>query len=327
MLRYSNLQRFVSNFENLEVHFFVIGYKNLGESCLVLYVDKGKSDKVIFSMVIDSYVQNKKNITRKLLKKYNVENIDIVCWTHPHHDHSLGLDDLIKEFGSEKIVFIRPDFYYGNPERGLLKNECNKTIDIFSNILKTVHKDNLIPIKSLGGSNNTFLIDLISEDDGKMKESDLYFLTPNISNLDWKAIYKEAYSNPNDLSVSFVLSLDGYMFYFGGDVENCNINGCNKKLLGDVRWVKVPHHCSDSSDDLVYFLGNSVDYAASTVFYKHNLPNEMVQKMYANKTTLFMTQKRMNDEKKFGVVEFIYKFGIDGITVDVSTYGNAYKYE
>lgn len=326
MPRYSNLLCYVSDFENLEVHIFVIGYKNLGESCLVLYTDKGNANKVIFSMVVDSYVQEHRNLTRKLLIKYHVDKLDVVCWTHPHHDHSLGIDDLVKEFYNDKMIFIRPDFYYGQSDKGLLKSECNRTIDICSNIFTCLKRENLLPIKSLGGTNFCYQIDLMSEIENKIKTSDLFFLTPNISTLDWKAIYQESCSNPNDLSVSFVLSLDEYMSYFGGDAENDNIKSCNKHLLNDIRWVKVPHHCSKTSDALVYNLGTNVDYAASTVFFKHKLPAEDVQKLYAEKTKLYMTQKSTKDVKKYGVIEFIYKFCNDGVTVDVTTYGNAFKY-
>lgn len=91
-------------------------------------------------------------------------------------------------------------------------------------------------------------------------------MTPNISTLDWKAIYNESLTSPNELSVSFVLSLDDYMFYFGGDTENPNIKCCNQQLLKDIRWVKVPHHCSKTSNALVYSLGDNLDYAVSTVF-------------------------------------------------------------
>ena len=326
MPRYSNLKCYVSNFENLEVHVLVIGYKNLGESCLVLYVDNGKAGKVIFSMVIDCYTQDNRNIARKLLTNYQVDKLDIICWTHPHHDHSLGLDDLVKEFNHDKMIFIRPDFYFGNLNKGLLKSECNKTPEIFSNICQYLDQKNFLPIKSLGGTDSSYQIDLISEEENSVKFSDLFFLTPNISTLDWKAIYQESCSNPNELSVSFVLSLDDYMFYFGGDVENLNISRCNKDLLKDIRWVKVPHHCSKTSALLVSCLGNNVDYAASTVFFKEGLPCKEIQDLYANKTTLYMTQDTKLDSKKYGVVEFVYKFGIDGTTVDISTYGNAFKY-
>ncbi len=327
MKRYSNLQCYVSKFENLEVHIFVIGYKNLGESCIILYVDTGNSNKVVFSMVVDSYLQNNINLAKDILLKYKVDKLNIVCWTHPHHDHSLGIDDLVKDFYSDNLVFIRPDFYYGDKNNGLLKNECNKTIDIFSNILGCVSKKNLWPIKSSGGTGNCYQIDLISENDNKIKNSDMFFLTPNISTLDWKAIYNESLTSPNELSVSFVLSLDDYMFYFGGDTENPNIKCCNQQLLKDIRWVKVPHHCSKTSNALVYSLGDNLDYAVSTVFLKHNLPDKEIQDLYANKTILYMTQMAKEDKGKYGIVEFTYKFNIDGTTVDVTTYGNAYKYD
>ncbi len=40
-----------------------------------------------------------------------------------------------------------------------------------------------------------------------------------------------------------------------------------------------------------------------------------------------MTQMAKEDKGKYGIVEFTYKFNIDGTTVDVTTYGNAYKYD
>ena len=52
-----------------------------------------------------------------------------------------------------------------------------------------------------------------------------------------------------------------------------------------------------------------------------------IQNLYANKTILYMTQMAKEDKGKYGIVEFTYKFNIDGTTVDVTTYGNAYKYD
>lgn len=46
----------VSSIENLIVSIFVIGYKNIGESIIVLFRDVyDGNDIVIMSMVIDSY--------------------------------------------------------------------------------------------------------------------------------------------------------------------------------------------------------------------------------------------------------------------------------
>ena len=64
----------VSSFENLIVSIFVIGYKNIGESIVVLFRDIcDGSEKIIMSMVIDSYEKEDFNMIRKVLSKYHVD--------------------------------------------------------------------------------------------------------------------------------------------------------------------------------------------------------------------------------------------------------------
>lgn len=71
---------------------YLIGYNSQGESILFfLRTDEG----VIYSGVVDCYTYKSINKTIDLLKKENIEKIDFLCWTHPHDDHSLGIDKLL----------------------------------------------------------------------------------------------------------------------------------------------------------------------------------------------------------------------------------------
>lgn len=72
----------ISSFENLIISIFVIGYKNIGESIVVLFRDVCNGDnRIVMSMLIDSYEKEDFNLARKVLSKYQVSKLDFVCWT------------------------------------------------------------------------------------------------------------------------------------------------------------------------------------------------------------------------------------------------------
>ena len=119
----------------------MVGYKNIGESIVVLFRDKtDDGDKVIMSMVIDNYETKELKLVHEVLKKHNVKNLDFVCWTHPHCDHSPGIDELIRRVFHDDIVIFTPKFYYPNLTADLLKGESEKADEIFCNIWKIVEK-------------------------------------------------------------------------------------------------------------------------------------------------------------------------------------------
>lgn len=87
----------VSTCENLLIIIFVIGYKKRGESIVVLFLDKS-SNTVIYSIIIDSFKYCNINKTIEILNSYNIESIDILCWSHPDLDHTWGIDELLKVY-------------------------------------------------------------------------------------------------------------------------------------------------------------------------------------------------------------------------------------
>ena len=115
MKRYKKELR-LSSFENLRLCIYVIGYKNIGES---------KNDSVF--------------VTRKILDKNEVKGIDAICWTHPHKDHTPGIDELLRDYYKDGMWVFLPKFYFGNLQRDLLKSESQftqETYDSINNILK-----------------------------------------------------------------------------------------------------------------------------------------------------------------------------------------------
>ena len=95
MKRYKKEITFTS-FENLVLSIYLVGYKNIGESIVVLFHDAGKEEKEpVFSFVVDSYKKDDLFLTKKILDDNEVKGLDIVCWTHPHRDHTPGIDEIV----------------------------------------------------------------------------------------------------------------------------------------------------------------------------------------------------------------------------------------
>lgn len=326
----------ISSFENLIVSIFVIGYKNIGESIVILFRDIcNGDDKTIMSMVVDSYEKENLNMIRKVLSKHHVNKLDFVCWTHPHCDHSLGIDSLIKDMFHENIVIFSPKFYYGNLTPDLLKSESLKTPEIFMNIWNLV-KDhpNLQEIwrtiSANGDDTHPYKLELLTNDGIYHKDVCLYFLTPLGNRTDKFAIKGNQFEKPNELSVSFVLSVNNYDFFFGSDTENEHAIGINKKIVEGMRWIKVPHHCSLGAKVIAQQIGPQFDFAASTVYKTSNLPMEEIQNIYARNGSLHMTQLDENGDYKnqyeYGIIQYNYHFANDETKVGIITYGNAGQY-
>lgn len=326
----------ISSFDNLIISLFVIGYKDVGEAIVVLFRDKTNDDeKVVLSMVIDSYETEQLKLVHDVLEKYNVQKLDFICWTHPHCDHSVGIDKLVEKMFHDDIVIFSPKFYYPNLTSDILKGESQKTIDIFNNIWKLVDKHPNIKeiwrtISANGDYTTIYPMCIDSADDIEYKELFFCFLTPIGCRTDMFVNKGNEFSKPNELSVSFIMSIDDYDFYFGGDTENEHVKGIDGDIVKNMRWIKVPHHCSLGAQYIANNLGPRFDYAASTVFKLSGLPNIDVQNVYAKAGSLHMTQLEEQGDYhlnyEYGIIQYDYYFKKNEAMVDIITYGNAGQY-
>lgn len=323
----------LSSFDNLTVSLYLIGYKNIGESIVVLFKDvAGDENKVVFSFVIDCYKKEGLFLTKKILEDNGVTALDMVCWTHPHCDHTPGIDEIVNDYFKPDMWFFMPKFYFGNLNPDLLKTESAFTQEAnmsLENILKKKDKESNVRKTIIGNGDITthFPVKMVT-DDGRCRDLDFYFLTPCGRLIDKYVLKGNEINRPNDLSISFIMSLDGYDFFFGGDTENDHAGDIEKELIKNMRWIKVPHHCSKGAEVICDNIGPYFDFAASTVYTSSGLPDEDIQKKYIkNGRRLFMTQlKNMALEQEYGVVQFNYSFCDDQILVDIHTFGNAHEY-
>lgn len=322
----------LSSFDNLIVSVYVIGYKNIGESVVVLFRDTAKGEEdVVFSFVVDSYKKDNLFLTKKVLDDNHVKGLDMVFWTHPHRDHTPGVDEIVKEYFKPEMLFFKPKFYFGNLCVDLLNNESKYTAEanrkiesFFKNEKKTNNRQRTITGE--GDVTNHYPIQML-EDSGEFKELIFYFLTPIGGLIDCYSVKGNMLHRPNDLSISFVMSIDGYDFFFGGDAECDHCEGIEQRIVGDMRWIKVPHHCSNGGKYICDNIGPRFDFAASTVYASSDLPVESIQKAYADQGRLFMTQLKSEElQYEYGVIRFDYKFNEENTVVSIKTYGNAQEF-
>ena len=202
---------------NFNVKIIVIGYGCYGESTLILLMD---GETVFYSIVIDSfhYIEDRTiikpyiNMTANVLNDYHVERLDILCWTHPHDDHSKGFPRLISRYcdGETKVVF--PMYLQRNSAdivRYGVVSKCNLKFILEKN---KKHESLAVPIGVAdNGDQNIdefWIKDLYNSDTIAKVRIDA--ITPISSRLT-EFINSSFCSDPNELSVSMVVDINGYL--------------------------------------------------------------------------------------------------------------------
>jgi beta-lactamase superfamily II metal-dependent hydrolase len=319
------------DFNDFSIHIYIVGGKNGdGEGILVLFMD---GDKVIRSISMDCCKANVRgvecNLLNSLLDHYNVKKIDCFVWTHPHDDHSNGLDELIEKYHRKNSIAVIPKQIYGT------ENDIVNMKPMSKNVLKKFNsrfkKKNLKSIDCQCQEKRCvysfYLEDIIS---GNIKSIKLYCLTPMDFLLDDKRRSSRKLSDSllNDISLSLILDVDGYCYFFGGDAPDKTLKEVDMNYLYGCKWIKIPHHGSKTSRGIVQCFNKNVDSAVTASFLTCQLPSKDVLNKYKDITKqIYITQKAKNDVCDFGMVRYIYSFRNLGVQVNITRYGNAYKYE
>lgn len=319
------------DFNDFSIHIYIVGGKNGdGEGILVLFMDR---DKVIRSISMDCCKANVSgvecNLLNSLLDYYKVKNVDCFVWTHPHDDHSNGLDELIEKYHRKNSIAVIPKQIYGTDNDIVNMKPMSKKV--LKKFISRFKKKKLRSIDCQCQEKRCvysfYLEDTIS---GDIKSIKLYCLTPMDFLLDDKLRSSNKISDSflNDISLSLILDVDGYCYFFGGDAPDKTLKEVDMNYLYGCKWIKIPHHGSKTSKEIVQYFNKNVDSAVTASFLTCQLPNKDVLDQYQNITKqVYITQKAKNDVCDFGMVRYIYSFRNLGVQVNITRYGNAYKYE
>lgn len=319
------------DFNELILHIYVVGGKGgNGEGILILFQYQDKILKTISVDCCQALVNGKKcNLLDSLLTHYGVTHIDCFVWTHPHEDHTNGLENLIEKYYRKGSIGIIPKQIYG------ADNDIVKMGPVSKSVLKKFNakfdKKRLVSIDCLcSEKRKVFSFTLEDSLTGQQKNIILYCLTPMAYLLDDKRRKQQKISNSllNDISLSLILDVDGYCFFFGGDATDKVLKDADTKSLYGCRWIKIPHHASKTAMNVVQYFNHQVDSAVTTSFLTQHLPVNDVLDKYKNITQqIYVTQKQKEDNAPFGMVSYQYTFKDLGVQLKITRHGNAYKYK
>jgi competence protein ComEC len=240
---------FLMNFEfsrNLKVTFLDIGQGD----CALIETPDNKTILVDCGMISRKYNSGERTIGPYLRRK-GINKIDLIILTHLHADHIGGINYLLKNFETGKII------------TGGQKSESSFTDTMDSLILSKNIPQNVV---RAGNKINEF------------KEIRLYFLFPVDQFVNKDGITRDG--NLNNGSVAFILKYRDFEIFFSGDVEqeaeNFICNSYSGFLKTDV--LKTAHHGSLTSSTIPFILKNkpSVAVISCGINNKFNHPSEII---------------------------------------------------
>ncbi len=314
--------------KNFNVKIYVIGYKNQGESIVILFLDNTTNKNTVkYSIVIDCFEYKKKNLTDEILREYSVETLSMLCWTHPDIDHSRGIDHLIKKYCKTSTKILMPEHFYGiNNDIVIFKDK--KEREAINRIFELDRlKNNSVTNISVAANGYNEIDSLTFSTFVKDFDVSINAVTP-VSSILSKYIRENNHNiNKNELSISLIINIDDYNFFFGGDTLNNHICAIKRPFIKDCRFIKIPHHSSDSSDFLIQSIDDSIDIACTTIFSPKKLPLDHILKGYHGKGDVFSTGHKSKKKYDYGVIEYSYHFLPNDMNIEIKLHGNACKIE
>ena len=304
----------------------------------LLFID----GKLSYSIVIDSCEEDLDILTKKVINKYCIKNFDIICWTHPHDDHSYGMLKLLKEYSNKNTKIVIPS-ELGRIAKCMTK-DCKKIHDYtelktlrrqtYGGEVKGVSKDNRVTKKYFEGKKIKFIIKALAPISHRVKTEGL--------NCKYDKNLK-CYHQFNEFSVVLFIRLGQFRFLFTADVTNETIkkfrlsDNNEYRQFKNILFLKIPHHGSLGSNALLNKFNRATCknmICVTTAFQIGDimLPNKKILDEYAKLGKVYCTSGLYSREKTYGIVKSIFDFDYDGKNLNIEdieckTEGDAVKYE
>lgn len=305
----------ISDRRNLLVKVYIIGYSNRGESICVLFLDAGYENKVLYSIVIDSFKHKGVNKTVDILNLWgiNKDKLNMLVWSHPDYDHTFGINEIISRFCNEDTMVILP--YDLNGEAWNKVKYNREDHNIVQNILKLTqrkfksHETACVPEKMFVPFKKLEFNDLIGD-----LYATIQAVSPHGSRINYLL---ESYSeiHKNDLSLCLQIDIGNeykYSLVFLSDIENDAIELLSPKCYDSPVFIKIPHHTSSTSDKYCNILSSLKEkpYVACTTIYKsQKLPEkDLLDEYRKNVCQVDCTGFSKSKKRNYGLVEYTFDF-------------------
>ena len=279
-------KKMIRDFREIFLDIYLMGYPIEGESIVCCLRTDNENSPFLFTSVIDCYRNEECNYTVELLKRLKISKLDLLCWTHPDKDHSLGIDELLQEYvGANTVVSIPISLIEHMKD---FNEETQKYFQIILNRLNTRKSEHKIRLQSTCNNTEVYARDYLKINQDKSYSLRIKAIAPD-SNLVAHLLNRKTVKN-NIFSIALCLNFEELNVLFTGDLENNTIRNIKDMwdLPDNFHYIKIPHHGASSSSDLIdvlesqkesTFIGN---IACSTVFKKAGLPEKEILKKYEN---------------------------------------------
>lgn len=284
-------KKIISDFRKIFLDIYLIGYPTEGESIVCcLYTDSTLSP-FLFTSVIDCYRSRQFNYTIDLLDRLGIKKLDLLCWTHPDEDHSLGIDELLQNYTNRDTTVAIPTSLLENKER-LGNVSSQKYCEMIQKRLKARKPEKKLYLQYTCNNTEVYIRNYLSSVQDKEYRLRIKALAPDsvlVANL-----LNRKRVNNNVFSIVLCVQFANLNILFTGDVENATIQNVKgywnlpDNLPDNFHYIKIPHHGSSSSSALIDFLEvqKNPDFignvACSTVFVKAKIPEKKILERYEN---------------------------------------------
>lgn len=256
----------------------MIGYHDQGESVVFFIKTDGM---VAYTGLVDCYKTEEQNAVKMVLEKERIKKVDFVCWTHPHDDHTRGLDEIWKEYCTKETCFCCSDIIEADLE--LYSKEAKMLFESIADVHTSPKREKM---KIMYLKDATQVERLRCVGNAKQYEFRIQSFAPNSARLAERLIENKDQKG-NEYSIGLFLFLGQYSIMLAGDVENPTMRRiADSDVEYPVDFIKIPHHGSMSASFLPEKM-RELDLlppgiAASTLFRIHRLPREEAFAKYYN---------------------------------------------
>lgn len=331
----------VNNLWNLRLHVYVVGYQPEGESIIFII---SENDEIVFTIVTDCYRKSECDEVSKILESYSKPKIDLFVWTHPHDDHSIGIEQLLSNFDQDRNCHI----IIPNGLHRLVKlsknNLTGNAINVFNYLKEHYnHPDNCESDRHCNYHNVDFDVDSMEEKKfsflfkstgyDQSLPAILTILGPEsvlaLQNTDGTVV-----PVLNHLSVVYILDVNGLKFLVTGDLSNKGSIAISDGWFKDFQFLKIPHHGSEEPKSFISRVTLNEDpdpIAVSTISLKNKLPLPKVldkyKKALSNVYVTHNVNDLVNNRNAFGCVHIEFNPMQNSIINSPSATGNAIKWQ
>ncbi len=215
-----------------------------------------------------------------MLENSGKETFDFVCWTHPHDDHTVGMDRVLEKYCDSDTIFSMPCY-------DILNREYTENVQKAYNSLFEIIKSKKKRKMHVCPTSDRKMIEsfLCRKTNGIDKfRFEINSFAPN-GNILLSQYIKDIKTIGNLYSIGLIISVGEFSIMLAGDVEDRTIEQIPKFYIDrQIDYIKIPHHASNTSGKIIDKLKGcdmeAPEIATSTVYRSHDLPDENILERY-----------------------------------------------